>query len=207
MRFYQIPKWFRKLYPGAVWDFFLDQNQSLYITFDDGPNPATTPFILDLLDQYNAKATFFCLGQQVLLYPDLFEQIRARGHRIGNHGMLHLDGYKTSTEDYVKNASEAAGCIPSSLYRPAYGRIKKTQYNALKKQGFQFVFWSLLTYDFDNTLSSEKRLELIRKKTKAGSILVFHDSEKAFPQLKNELPVLLKEWKEKGFAFKAIHGE
>ena len=116
MRFYQIPKWFRTLYPGAIWDFFLDENPPVYITFDDGPNPKTTPFSLDLLDQYNARATFFCQGKNVLDFPDLFERIRSKGHSIGNHGMLHLDGYKTSTADYVKNASEAATCIPSSLY-------------------------------------------------------------------------------------------
>lgn len=204
MRFYQIPKWFRTLYPGAIWDFFLDQKPTLYLTFDDGPNPNTTPFILDLLDQYDAKATFFCLGKNVKEFPALFEHIRTNGHAIGNHGMLHLDGYKTTTEEYIRNASEAAGYISSSLYRPAYGRIKKSQYTALKKQGFQPVFWSLLTYDFDAAFPSEKRLALIRKKTKAGTILVFHDSEKAFPQLKKELPVLLEEWKRMGYTFVAI---
>jgi hypothetical protein len=105
-----------------------------------------------------------------------------------------------ATEEYLEDAAEASKYIHSSLFRPAYGRIKKSQYTALKKQGFQIVFWSLLTYDFDSNLSTEKRLEIIRKKTKAGSILVFHDSEKAFPQLQKELPVLMEEWVKAGIS-------
>lgn len=204
MRFYKIPKWSRIFYPGAIWDFFLEDKKSLYLTFDDGPHPDTTPFLLALLDAYNAKATFFCQGKNVLDYPDLFEQIKAKGHSIGNHGMHHLDGYKTDVATYLKNASEAAEHIRSPLYRPAYGRIKRSQYNALKKAGFQIIFWSLLTYDFDVTLSSEKRMKVILKKTRAGSILVFHDSQKAFPQVKKELPILLADWKKQGFEFNAI---
>lgn len=204
MRFFEIPKWSRIIYSGAIWDFFSLKNNALYLSFDDGPCPESTLWILNLLDQYNAKATFFCLGKNVATYPDLFEEIRKRGHAIGSHGMNHLDGYKTSTEDYVSDASEASKHVHSSLFRPAYGRIKKSQYTALKRQGFQIIFWSLLTYDFDASLSSEKRLKTIRKKTKPGSILVFHDSEKAFPQVQKELPVLMEEWKQKGYLFSSI---
>ncbi len=204
MRFFQIPKWSRIIYSDAIWDFFLKKNNTLYLTFDDGPCAQSTQWILNLLSKYNAKATFFCLGKNVQQHPELFEEIRKQGHAIGNHGMNHIDGIKSSTEDYLDDASEASRFIHSSLFRPAYGHIKKTQYKALKKQGFQIVFWSLLTYDFDSNLSAEKRLEIIRKKTKAGSILVFHDSEKAFPQLQKELPVLLEEWMKAGFRFEAI---
>ncbi|MBK9589918.1 MAG: polysaccharide deacetylase family protein [Crocinitomicaceae bacterium] len=204
MRFFQIPKWSRIIYSDAIWDFFLKKNNTLYLTFDDGPCDQSTRWILDLLSKYNAKATFFCLGKNVQQHPELFEEIRKQGHAIGNHGMQHLDGFKSSTEDYLNDASKASKFIHSPLFRPAYGRIKKSQYTALKKQGFQIVFWSLLTYDFDSNLSAEKRLEIIRKKTKAGSILVFHDSEKAFPQLQKELPILMEQWVKAGFRFEAI---
>lgn len=204
MRFFQIPKWSRIIYSDAIWDFFLKKNNTIYLTFDDGPCDQSTQWILDLLSKYNAKATFFCLGKNVQKHPVLFEEIRKQGHTIANHGMHHLDGFKSSTQDYLNDVSEASKFIHSSLYRPAYGRVKKSQYTALKKQGFQIVFWSLLTYDFDTTLSSEKRLAVIRKKTKSGSILVFHDSEKAFPQLQKELPVLMEEWVKAGFKFEAI---
>src|SRR3989344_5329540 len=187
MRFFQIPKWSRIIYSDAIWDFFSEKTNSIYLTFDDGPCPESTLWILDLLKKYNAKATFFCLGKNVVKYPELFEEIRKQGHSIANHGMNHLDGFKNTTEAYVTDVSEASKLIPSNLFRPAYGRIKKSQFTALKKQGFQFVFWSLLTYDFDATLVSHKRVEIIQKKTKPGSILVFHDSEKAFPQLQKEL--------------------
>lgn len=204
MRFFEIPKWSRIIYSDAIWDFFLKKNNTIYLTFDDGPCETSTQWILDLLSKYNAKATFFCLGKNVLEHPDLFEEIRKQGHTIGNHGMHHLDGFKSSTAEYLADASEASKHIYSSFFRPAYGRIKKSQYTALKKQGFQFVFWSLLTYDFDASFTAEKRLEIIRKKTKAGSILVFHDSEKAFPQLQKELPVLMEEWVKQGYKFEAI---
>ncbi len=204
MRFFQIPKWSRIIYSDAIWDFFLKKNNTLYLTFDDGPCDQSTQWILELLSKHNAKATFFCLGKNVQQHPSLFEEIRKQGHTIANHGMKHLDGFKSTTEEYLEDAAEASKHIHSSLFRAAYGRIKKSQYTALKKQGFQIVFWSLLTYDFDSNLSTEKRLEIIRKKTKAGSILVFHDSEKAFPQLQKELPVLMEEWVKAGFRFEAI---
>lgn len=204
MRFFQIPKWSRIIYSDAIWDFFLKKNNTIYLTFDDGPCTESTQWILELLSKYNAKATFFCLGKNVQKHPALFEEIRKQGHTIANHGMHHLDGFKCSTEDYLADASEASKYIHSSLFRPAYGRVKKSQYKALKKQGFQIVFWSLLTYDFDSSFTPEKRLNLIRKKTKSGSILVFHDSEKAFPQLQKELPILMEQWVNAGFKFEAI---
>lgn len=204
MRFFQIPKWTRIIYSDAIWDFFSLKNNSVYLTFDDGPYPESTPWILDLLDKHNARATFFCLGKNVQRYPALFEEIRKRGHSVANHGMNHLDGFKSTTEDYLNDVAAASIHIPSTLFRPAYGRIKHSQYSAIKRQGFKVIFWSLLTYDFDSKLTSDKRLEIIRKKTKGGSILVFHDSEKAFPQLKKELPVLMEEWEQKGFVFYSI---
>jgi peptidoglycan-N-acetylglucosamine deacetylase len=204
MRFFHIPRWSRILYPHAIWDFFWKKEKSIYLTFDDGPTSELTNWILGELDRVGAHATFFCLGEHVLKHPQTFEFIRKKGHTIGNHGMHHLDGYRTGLNEYLQNAEDAAKLIPSDLYRPPYGRITRKQFDALKNKGFRIVFWSLLTYDFDNKFHREKRIKLILKKTKSGSILVFHDSDKAALQLKSELPVLLDYWKKEGFSFRMI---
>lgn len=194
----------RPFYPAAIWDFFYQKDNVIYLTFDDGPNPKTTPLLLDLLKQHEAHVTFFCLGKNAQQYPELMKRMLDAGHEVANHGYDHLDGFKTSTADYQKNALAASAYIQSDLYRPAYGRITRSQFKALKKDGFRVVFWSLLTHDFDATLSSQKRLGIIRKKTKAGSILVFHDSEKAISNVLTELSLLLDQWKKEGYSFRSI---
>jgi len=204
MRFYTFSKWLHRFYPDAIWDFFSSKEKVIYLTFDDGPNPESTEWILKLLEEYNAKATFFCLGKNVISNPGLLEKIKSKEHSTGSHGMNHLNGFQTSNSEYLDDVKEAQKIIKSNLFRAAYGKISRSQFREVKKLGYQIVFWSLLTYDFDATLTSEKRIKLIRKKTKPGSILVFHDSDKAFPQLKNELPVLIKEWSKKGYRFQKI---
>jgi len=204
MRFFQFPKWFRTLYPGAIWDFFLKKDNAIYITFDDGPNPTTTPQILEILDRFNAKATFFCLGKNVKENPALLSLIQSKGHAIGNHGMQHLDGYLTANDLYLQDAKEAKEIIGSNLFRPAYGRVKRSQFKLLKKEGYQIIFWSIISYDFDNTFPPEKIISLLEKKVKPGSIVVFHDSEKAWPNLKVVLPVIVESWTRQGYTLKAI---
>lgn len=204
MRWYTIPKWLRIRYPDAIWDFFLDQEKTIYLTFDDGPNPETTPWILETLKEFDALATFFCLGIQASQHPDLINQISESGHTLGNHGMHHLDGFKTSLETYVNNTEQAGEIIPSSLFRPPYGRIRGKQYRELKSRGYVIVFWSLMAYDFDPRLSSTKRIKEVLNRTRPGTVLVLHDSQKALPQLKTELPLLLRQWKNEGYQFKAI---
>lgn len=205
MRFYKFPKWFKRFYTGAVWDFFSSKEKIIYLTFDDGPNPQSTEWILNLLKEHNAKATFFCLGKNVNQLSELFSKIKSEGHAVGNHGMKHLSGYNTSLQDYLADVKESQKIIPSKLFRPAYGRITRSQFREVKKLDYHIIFWSLLTYDFDASLNADERKNLILKKTKPGSILVFHDSDKAFPQLKNELPELMKVWGEKGFRFAMIN--
>lgn len=200
IRFFSFPKWLRWYYPGAIWDFSFKENEKkIYLTFDDGPTPEITTFILETLDQFQAKATFFCIGERVKKYPHLFEEIRAKGHTIGSHGMFHLNGFHLGTEEFERNVHEAAELIPSDLFRPPYGKIKRSAFKLLKEKGIRVVFWSVMSYDFDASLSSEKRIAQILQKTKSGSIVVFHDSEKAFDQLKKDLPVLMQHWKNSGY--------
>ena len=204
MRFYKFPKWLKLFYRGAIWDFSSSKEKIIYLTFDDGPNPQSTEWILNLLKEHKAKATFFCLGKNVHQSPELFAKIKSDGHAVGNHGKNHLNGYNTSLQDYVVDVKESQKIIPSKLFRPAYGRITRSQFREVKKLGYQIIFWSLLTHDFDATLNSETRKKIILKKTKPGSVLVFHDSDKAFSQLKNELPGLMKVWRGMGFRFERI---
>lgn len=212
MRYFKFPKWLKRFYPDAIWDFYFTakpedtdrHTKTLYLTFDDGPNPATTDWILNLLDKFKAKATFFCIGNNVLKHPNLFASLTAKGHQIGNHSHNHLNGFHTKTKAYISDIEQAALYIPSSLYRPPYGKMTTKQYKKLKKIGFTTVFWSHISYDFDPTFSSEQRLETALKMASDGGIVVFHDSDKAFPQLQNELPILLEKWTEMGFQFKSI---
>lgn len=205
MRYFKFPKWLRRVYPGAVWEIFSSPNsKTIYLTFDDGPNHSTTEWILNLLNQYNAKATFFCIGQNVIKYPKIYADLLKAGHRVGNHTHQHLNGVNTTTKPYLKDVLEAKKVIDSTLFRPPYGKLKPKQFTALRKKGFKTVFWSHISYDFDPELDSDKRVEKALRLVKDGAIVVFHDSDKAFPQLQHELPQLLNIWQNEGFSFKAI---
>ena len=191
------------MYPGGLWEVS-STSKSIYLTFDDGPEPSSTPFILDTLKEFDAKATFFCIGENAVAHPELFQRMIDEGHAVGNHGFKHLKGWGMKTKDYVANALQSRDIFPTNLYRPAYGKMTNAQCKALKKEGFQVVFWTLISYDFDSTFSSEARMKILKKKAKSGSNIVFHDSVKAFPQVKDELPKLLEYWKNQGYSFKAI---
>ena len=206
MRYYKFPKWLKRFYPGAIWDFFLPdtQTKTIYLTFDDGPNPTTTDWILSLLEQHKAKATFFCIGKNVTEHPLLFQRLQQAQHQIGNHTYNHLNGLHTTAAAYIKDVEKAAAIIPSKLFRPPYGRMKPKQHKLLTEMGFKTVFWTHITYDFDPDLAASKRIEIALKRVKNNAVVVFHDSSKAFPQLEKELPLLLKEWTAAGFVFKAI---
>lgn len=204
MRIYHFPKWLKWNYPNAIWEF-TTATKSIYLTFDDGPNPSTTNWILDTLAEYNAKATFFCLGKQVENHPNSFKRILNEGHSIGNHTYNHLNGWKTKTSVYLTDIKQAQTIIPSNLFRPPYGKIKRKQLKKLNALGFRTVFWTHLTYDFDNKLPPQQRIKKMISACKSGAILVFHDSDKAFPQLKNELPLLLKQLQQEGYSFLPIN--
>lgn len=199
MRHYKFPRWSKHLYKGAIWDFFLDAKNEIYLTFDDGPDPEVTPWLLDLLDDFHAKATFFCLGTQVRDYPEIYHDILQRGHSVGSHGMEHKHFLGITTRNFESDLDLASTFIKSKLYRPPYGKITTAQYKRTVEKGYQVIYWSHISYDFDVDLASEKRMSLVKEASKPGAILVFHDSQKAFPQLKKELPDLLEFWKIEGF--------
>lgn len=202
--FVKTPWWLKKLYPNRLWDIKRD-DKIVYLTFDDGPHPVATPFVLDELKKHNAKATFFCIGKNVLAYPEIYQRILDEGHTVGNHTQHHLNGWKTNTDDYLADINKAEEFIQSTLFRPPYGRIKSSQ--AKKITGFKIVMWDVLSGDFDEELSKENCYSNVVNKAKAGSIIVFHDSEKAFPRLAYALPLVLKYFLEKKLKLQQIEGD
>ncbi|MEO6851892.1 MAG: polysaccharide deacetylase family protein [Mucilaginibacter sp.] len=198
----KTPWFLKKLYPQLTW------NKSrkipcIYLSFDDGPIPVVTPYVLDILKQYGAKATFFCIGDNVNKYPDVFEQVKNAGHSIGNHTYNHLKGWKTDGKTYFGNFLKCDEQLHTNLFRPPYGRIKRSQIKLLKKAkpGIEIIMWDVLSGDFDVKLSPEDCLRNVLKHTKNGSIVVFHDSLKAFDRLEYVLPRAMEEWRKRGFEF------
>jgi len=200
------------MYPSLIWEK-PTKEKILYLTFDDGPHATATPFVLDELKKYNAKATFFCIGKNVAGHPGIYRRIIEEGHRVGNHTYNHLNGWKTKDEIYFQNVFEAAKYIDSDLFRPPYGRVTKFQAAVLQqsgkvpaigKQAFKIIMWSLLSGDFDMSSSAEKCVKNVTSNAEAGSIVVFHDSEKAMPRMQKALIESLKYFSEKGIKFEAI---
>lgn len=209
--FIKTPWLLKKLYPGCTWHM-PSREKIIYLTFDDGPHPIATPFVLDTLRQYQAKATFFCIGKNVVEHPAIYRRILEEGHRTGNHTHNHLNGWKVKDEQYINNILEAGQHIDSNLFRPPYGRITQFQVKILagiapyKDSGrtFKIIMWDVLSGDFDKSLSGENCSLNVINKTRPGSIVVFHDSEKAFPRLQKALPDMLQYFSEKGYRFEAI---
>jgi peptidoglycan-N-acetylglucosamine deacetylase len=203
----KTPWLLKKIYPAYLWNINTSENE-LYLTFDDGPHPVATPFVLKLLRQYNALATFFCIGKNVVAYPEIYKQIREEGHSIGNHTQNHLNGWVTSNEVYLKDIAEASNHITSNLFRPCYGRITSFQAKNLKQvmKGIEptIVMWDILSGDFDTTITPEQCMANVVLSSVRGSIVVFHDSDKAFPRLEYALPRVLQYFAEKGWIFKSL---
>lgn len=200
----KTPWWLRAFYPSLVWRKTV-QEKVLYLSFDDGPHETATPFVLDVLKQYNARASFFCIGKNVARYPDLYQRILAEGHTVGNHTEHHLNGWKTNDDAYLADVATAAGRINSQLFRPPYGRIKKSQAGKLQRDGqYQVIMWDVLSGDFDETLPPEACLGYVVYHAKPGSIVVFHDSTKAWPRLQYALPKVLAHFAAEGYRFEAL---
>ena len=206
----KTPGLLKSMYPSCMWNFSRD-NPVIYFTFDDGPHPVATPYVLDTLKQYNAKGTFFCIGKNVVAHPDIYKRILNEGHSAGNHTFNHLNGWKTPDQDYIKNIGEARKYIDSNLFRPPYGRITKFQIrlltaseNVKQKTVFKIIMWDVLSGDFDISSTADKCLKNVTSNAKGGSIVVFHDSEKALPRMQRSLSESLKYFSEKGFSFEAI---
>ena len=204
--FVKTPWVLKKLYAECVWKISTKE-KILYLTFDDGPHPEVTPFVLGELKKYNASATFFCIGNNVQKHPEVYQQIINEGHKIGNHTFDHLNGWKTKDKIYLENISKAADVIDSNLFRPPYGRITKFQLEALKGINFNLtpIMWSVLSGDFDEKLSEENCYLNVVNNSAPGSIIVFHDSQKAFSRLTYALPKVLEYFSQQGYQFKAIH--
>ncbi|PWU00455.1 MAG: polysaccharide deacetylase family protein [Bacteroidetes bacterium] len=203
--FTKTPWILKKFYSECIWEI-PSKEKIIYLTFDDGPHPIATPFVLDELKKYNAKATFFCIGKNVVEEKNLYRRILDEGHRVGNHTYNHLNGWKTDDLVYLENILTAAKFIDSKLFRPPYGRISKFQIRNLNtKFGYNIVMWTVLSGDFDTKISGNVCAEKVLLKAGPGSIVVFHDSEKAFDRLRYALPIVLKQFSEQGYRFEKIN--
>jgi peptidoglycan/xylan/chitin deacetylase (PgdA/CDA1 family) len=197
------------LFPKYIWEM-PDREKKIYLTFDDGPTPEITAWTLAQLRQYNAKATFFCIGDNIEKYPDIFKKLIAEGHSIGNHTFNHLNGWKTQTQNYLENTKKCDDSISKlttdhcRLFRPPYGKIKKSQAKILLEQGYKIIMWDVLSADFDTEITAEKCLENVLSNIKPGSIIIFHDSIKAFKNLEYTLPKTLAFLKENGYNCEAV---
>lgn len=197
----QTPRLLRMLAPSfAEWQMPVQAHDpTVYLTFDDGPHPVATPFVLDQLAKYEGKGTFFCIGKNVVEYPEIYARILAEGHTAGNHTHNHLKGWTTQTKAYIENALQAAQFIDSKLFRPPYGRIKRMQATHLHDMGYRIIMWSLLSGDFDTGLEPKRCLENVVFHLKPGDIVVFHDSQKAWDRMSYALPRVLEHCKKNGW--------
>lgn len=202
----KTPSLIKLFFNNWVWSFS-SKEKVLYLTFDDGPTPNITNWTLAKLKEYNAKATFFCIGKNVVKYPEIYKNITNQKHTIGNHTNNHLNGYKTTTEAYLENIHLSAKNLGEkiTLFRPPYGKLKLSQAKKIRKEGYKIIMWDILSADFDTTISSEECLANVIKNVKNGSIIVFHDSVKAQKKLEFVLPEILAYYTEKGYCFNAIN--
>ncbi|MEO8794622.1 MAG: polysaccharide deacetylase family protein [Daejeonella sp.] len=196
------PFWLRWYYQNLIWHKNRKE-KCIYLTFDDGPIPVVTPWVLKILKEFNVKATFFCIGDNVQKHTEIYNQIKTEGHSIGNHTFNHLKGWKTTDNIYLENFGHCEKLVKSNLFRPPYGRIKKSQIAKLKllNPEIEIIMWDVLSGDFDVNLSPEGCLKNVLKYTRNGSIIVFHDSLKAYNRLEYALPQAIKLLKEKGYKF------
>lgn len=196
----QPPLLYRILFPEAIWRVKRKKQKVVYLTFDDGPVPEVTPWVLDVLDHYKIKATFFLVGDNVKRNPQLFEEIKKRGHSWGNHTMNHLQGFKVRSHSYLRNIKECDDLIDSSLFRPPHGLMRWEQAKVIKAH-FNIVMYDLVTRDYSKKLSGERVLKNVKRFVRKGSIIVFHDSLKAEKNLRYALPRAIEWLKEQGYEF------
>lgn len=209
--FVKTPSIVQRIFKNYVWNFFTSE-KVIYLTFDDGPTPEITEWTLNTLKAYNAKATFFCIGKNIENHSEIFKQLIADKHSIGNHSYNHLNGWSTNTETYLENIKRTEetfqrfnfSTFQQKLFRPPYGKIKPRQAKILRKKGYKIILWDVLSADFDTKISKEKCLENVLKNTQNGSVIVFHDSVKAAKNLKYVLPKVLAHFSKKEFAFHSI---
>lgn len=196
------PLLYRIFFPGTHWRFNTKE-KAVYLTFDDGPISEVTPWVLDLLDKYNIKATFFCVADNVRKYPEVFQDILDRGHRVGNHTFHHVQGIKTFSKKYVNNVAQASQLINSKLFRPPHGHMRLPQLLILRKK-YKIIMWDVVTRDYSRLMTGEKVFKNVKKYTRNGSIIVFHDSLKSESKMKEALPKSIEWLIKEGYSFKLI---
>lgn len=200
----KIPYFVRRLFSGCFEFGVPCEDKAIYLTFDDGPVPEVTPKVLELLDRYNAKATFFCVGDNIRKYPDCFKEVISHGHAVGNHTMHHLQGMTTACKKYMNDVEQCNTLCRSELFRPPYGRPTVKQIKELRKQGYRIILWTVISYDYNRKLSPEKCLRNVSN-LHSGDIVLFHDSIKAEKNMLYCLENVLKIYSEKGFEFRALN--
>ena len=198
------PAWLQWFWPGRLWKMPACTPPCLYLTFDDGPTPGVTDWVLDQLAAHKARATFFCIGNNVVAHPALYQRLSADGHRVGNHSQNHVKGARHSLQSYLADVKTCEEHVQSNLFRPPYGRLGYRQSKALQKRGYRIVMYDVLSADFDRKLSPQECTSNVLENAGNGSIVVFHDSEKAFPRLKTALPETLRFFSEKGYVFRSL---
>lgn len=209
MNWVKTHKFISYLFPKYVWKIPNSGNK-IYLTFDDGPIPDVTEWVLDILKNENIKATFFCIGENIQKHPKVFERIKNEGHVIGNHTFNHLNGWKTNSSNYIENFKKCELEIQKTntqnikLFRPPYGKISPFQAKEILNKNYKIIMWVVLSYDFDTKISPQKCLNNVIENTESGSIIVFHDSLKAEQNLRYALPKAIQHLKEKGFEFDVI---
>jgi len=195
----------KRLYTNYVWSGKPKAN-AVYLTFDDGPIPEATPWVLEQLEKVGAKATFFCIGANVEKHPDIFQMVQDHGHLIGNHTQTHPSGWASKHDAYIQNVKNASKVISSNLFRPPYGRIKDSQAKTLMEAGYKIIMWDILSGDFDSTISADKCYQNVMNHIESGSIVVLHDSLKSIAKLKAFLPDLLDTLQDEGFEMLSLDG-
>ena len=198
----QVPGFVRKLFPKALWRMNPDE-KAVYLTFDDGPIPVITPWVVDLLGQHNIKATFFMVGDNVRKHPLEYKLVVDAGHKVGNHTFNHLKGLFTDTYDYLDNVEKANELIHSNLFRPPHGLLRRSQYKELSRN-YRFIMWDLVTRDYSNRLNGEEVLAIVKRLVRNGSIITFHDSLRSEENLKYALPRAIEWLLEQGYSFKVF---
>lgn len=200
----QPPSLYRLLFTGSVWRIEKPAQKTVYLTFDDGPIPEVTPWVLDVLNQYGIKATFFCVGDNVRKNPGVFRQVIENGHRTGNHTYHHLQGWQHGTEFFLSNADRAKELVDSNLFRPPHGHMWTRQSKRLQAEGYRIVMWDVVTRDYSRFVTAGQVLQNVKKYTRNGSIIVFHDSLKAEKNLRPVLPKAIEWLLDEGYRFEPI---
>ncbi|MBR3566051.1 MAG: polysaccharide deacetylase family protein [Paludibacteraceae bacterium] len=199
---YQFPNWIRHFYRGATFRRQTDE-KVIYLTFDDGCVPEVTPKVLEILDRYGVKATFFIVGDNARKYPDLLADLRSRGHQVGNHTFNHIKGWATPTDEYLDNVEKANELLKTHLFRPPYGRMKYSQKKALREK-YEIILWDVLTHDYNKNIKPDTIMKAIRKYSRRGSIVTFHDSIKSAPNMLVVLPQAIEFWLAEGYKLETL---